>query len=152
MSKAPAFDVNTSLCSDNCCPPLFFAVGGKSKEAPAHEDCLAFVLGLPGVNVNLQNRHGITALRFAVHCGEVACVKLLLCAPSIDVNKLTIKDQVALHTAVDQCHLECIELLLQASGIKINMAEQGTLLCDVCACVPHPSTHLLRVPLHRRFA
>ena len=67
MAKQTAFDVNTSRCSDGF-PPIFFAVGASSWEAPAHEDCLVLVLGLPDVDVNLQDeQHGQTALFFAAY-------------------------------------------------------------------------------------
>jgi hypothetical protein len=64
MSKEPDFDVNASLCSDGFNPPIFMAIGASSAGASGHEDCLAFVLGLPGVDVNLMHQDG-TALVFA---------------------------------------------------------------------------------------
>jgi hypothetical protein len=45
MVAEPAFDVNTSRCSDGEAP-ILFAVGAP-RDAPAHEDCLVLVLGLP---------------------------------------------------------------------------------------------------------
>ena len=85
MAAEPAFDVNTSRCSDGRVP-IFFAVGARSLNAPAHEDCLALVIGLPGVDVNLQDERGQTALHFAAFKGAWRCVKVLLAAPQIDVN------------------------------------------------------------------
>jgi hypothetical protein len=64
MVAEPAFDVNTSRCSDGE-QPILFAVWASSLEAPAAEDCLVLVLGLPGVDVNLQDEDGDTALRYA---------------------------------------------------------------------------------------
>jgi hypothetical protein len=87
MATEPTFDVNTTRCSDGN-QPILFAVGASSWEAPAHEDCLVLVLGLPGVDVNLQDeQHGNTALRYASNKGAWRCVKVLLADHRrIDVN------------------------------------------------------------------
>ena len=119
MAEQAAFDVNTSRCSDGN-PPIFFAVRALSREAPAHEDCLVLVLGLKGVDVNLQDKHGATALRTAAFKGAWRCVKVLLADHRIDVNLPDNEGRTPLHTAVDQGRIKCVKLLLQAPGIKIN--------------------------------
>jgi hypothetical protein len=109
MTTEPAFDVNTSRCSDGRVP-ILFAVGASSLEAPAHEDCLVLVLGLPGVDVNLQDEHyGCTALRIAVWKGAWRCVKVLLAAPRIYVNLTdNNKGGKPLHGAVANSNPKCV--------------------------------------------
>ena len=132
----PRFDVNTTRCSDGS-PPIIFAVGARRSQlyGPANEEgCLAFVLGLPGVDVNLQEvQTGQTALCFAASRGAWRRVKILLAARSIDVNLADNAGRTPLWAAVnqeertageDQGHLKCVELLLQAPGIQINKADQ----------------------------
>jgi hypothetical protein len=99
-------------------------VGASRKEAPAHEDCLVLVLGLPGVDVNLQDGLGQTALRIAAWKGAWRCVKVLLADHRIDVNLPNNEGSTPLHGAVGQGHPKCVELLLQASGIKINKVDK----------------------------
>jgi ankyrin repeat protein len=101
-------------------------VGASREEAPAHEDCLVLVLGLPGVDVNLQDTNGDTALQFAAFKGAWRCIKVLLAAPPrIDVNMPSNKGQTPLHGAVACGHPKCVELLLQAPGIKINNGQRS---------------------------
>ena len=60
--------------------------------APAHDflaDCLADYadyVGLPGVDVNLQDEDGDTALRHTAFKGAWRCVKVLLADHRVDVN------------------------------------------------------------------
>ena len=101
--------------------PIWVAVGASSKYAPAHEDCLSRALALPGVDVNLQDEHGQTALFHAAFKGAWRCVKVLLADHRIDVNlSCSRRGLTPLHAAG---HPKCIELLLQAPGIKINKAD-----------------------------
>ena len=86
MATEPAFDVNTSRCSDGD-PPILFAVGARNEEAPAHEDCLVLVLGLPGVDVNLQDKVGQTALIHVAVKGAWRCIKVA--RPSLQGTTLT---------------------------------------------------------------
>jgi len=54
---------------------------------PANEDCLVLVLGMPGVDPNVQHAEkGNTALRYAAFKDVHRAVELLLGAPGIDVN------------------------------------------------------------------
>jgi hypothetical protein len=124
MATEPAFDVNTSRCSDTVGnPPIFFAVGASSDEDTAHEDCLVFVLGLAGVDVNLQDEHGNTALFHSSFAGAWRCVKVLLADPRVDLNLPNKVGSTPLHGAVGFGHPKCVELLLQAPGIKINKVD-----------------------------
>ena len=138
MAEQAAFDVNTSRCSDGINPPIFFALGASNPEAPAHEDCLALVLEIPGVDVNLQDTYGHTALLRASFKGAWRCVKVLLAAPRIDVNLPSIMGRTPLHAAGGGGHTKCVELLLQAPGIKINKVDT-----DVHTTSPAPCTAVL---------
>ena len=129
MATEPALDVNTSRCSDGINPPILFAVGARSEEASAHEDCLVLVLGIPGVDMNLQNEHGYTALRYASLKGTWRCVKVLLADHRIiDVNLPNKDGTTLLHAAIGGGHPKCVELLLQAPGIKINKVDKDVRL------------------------
>ena len=125
MAKEPRFDVNTTRCSDSNLP-IFFAVGARAdKKVPPREDCLALVLSLPGVDVNLlagSGRHRQTALFYAAFFGAWRCVKLLINHQSIDVNWSRSIGQTSLYIAANQGHTKCVKLLLQVPGIKINKA------------------------------
>jgi tetratricopeptide (TPR) repeat protein len=79
--------------------------------------------GLAGVDVNLQDEHGNTALRLAARRGAWRRVKVLLAVPRIDVNLPSKDGCTPLHGAVAFGHPKCVELLLHATGIKINKVD-----------------------------
>jgi len=61
---------------------------------------VALLLKQPKVNVNLQNKQGLTPLMYAVACGCLYCVTALLAHPNLNLNLVNHKQQSALEMTV----------------------------------------------------
>ena len=71
-----------------------------------------YILSHPGINVNVGDKRGQTALHHAVICGDVAIVKLLLLYPKCQREKRDHLQQTPLDFAEKLGHSEIADLLL----------------------------------------
>jgi ankyrin repeat protein len=120
-----SFDVNKTFCQGLVAGtrvlPLFLAVGCWGE--PSNEDCLELLLRQDGVDVNVLNTRGESALLNAACQGKDRCVELLLAVKDIDVNVPEKEGCTALYMAAWQGKDRCVELLLG----------MGKDICDVNA-------------------
>ena len=73
-----------------------------------------------GIEVNLGNQAGATALICAACNGYVEVVKILLAVDGIEVNLKNQNDYTALIWAARYGHVEVVKLLLAKDGIEVN--------------------------------
>ena len=77
----------------------------------------------PGLNVNQQDKDGLTALHGASENGHVGVVKVLLAHPLIDVKEMSKDGFTALHIASQKGHVEVVKVLIPHPHIsKTKMA------------------------------
>ena len=74
-----------------------------------------------GVDVNMQNRYGYTALSTASDKGHRDIVQLLLGVEGIDVNMQNSSGDTALTLASAKGHRDIVQLLLGVEGIDVNV-------------------------------
>lgn len=83
------------------------------------------LLQVPGIDVNLANKGGKTALFVAADHGRQGVVKLLLSAPGIDVNAATNSGSTPLHIAVANGWVGVVRDLVTAPGINLSPECEG---------------------------
>ena len=142
MSEMPDFRVNKTESSKGLLP-LFLAVGWDRWDlgSPSYEDALAFVLAFRGVDPNIQDKFGYTALFIVAYRGLSRFVKRLLATPGIDINLPNKTGVTPLGGAANQGHPECLKLLLKDTRIKVNKADEDActpLNHAICALSPGP--------------
>ncbi|TFK17780.1 ankyrin [Coprinopsis marcescibilis] len=91
------------------------------------EDVVAFLMGVEGVDVNLADRHGQTAMSAAVAHHRAGLVKAMLLRGGFDVNygaatELYGCDHTPLTLASMTGQRDVVQLLLEAEGIDVNGA------------------------------
>jgi ankyrin repeat protein len=82
--------------------------------------CAAYLLSIPGTNVNLRAAFGDTALLVACRKGDIETVKLLLAVSDIDVSIADDGGCTALHVACSLGHIDIVKLLLNVRDIDVN--------------------------------
>ena len=87
LLKSKLHYINQTIITGDTC--LHIAAGRNYKEL-----CLTLIEY--GIDINLQNMNGKTALMKAVKNGKTEIVKLLLCQQNIDVNKKDLIGNTAL--------------------------------------------------------
>ncbi|AXK61175.1 ankyrin repeat domain-containing protein [Candidatus Chromulinivorax destructor] len=97
-----------AFTTENCCTCPFF-IAAESENI----FFLRLFLEVPGINVNLVNEEGWTALYFAVQHNYVDHVKLLLTMPNIDVNIQNYQSRTPFQLAMQQGRSEIVDLLLE---------------------------------------
>ena len=93
----------------------------------AHSGVVEFLLGVPGIEVNLANAEGETPLILAAttpFSDNVEVVRALLKAPGIDVNAATSAGTTALQRASEAGRVEVVKALLKVPGIDVNRANE----------------------------
>jgi len=90
---------------------------------PLNEDELKRLLEIPGINVNLQDNDGQTALMYIASSTNLLAVQLLLAVPGIDVNLQNRFKKTALMKASEKGYIEIVKLLLTVPGITINLQD-----------------------------
>ncbi len=78
-----------------------------------------------GIDVNIQNNRGNTALMLAAHAGHVEIVRELLAAPGIEVNKQDNNGNTALMEAAYGGDAGIVQQLLKAPGIDVNKQDSN---------------------------
>ncbi|TFK20824.1 ankyrin, partial [Coprinopsis marcescibilis] len=91
------------------------------------EDVVGFLMGVEGVDVNLADRHGQTAMYAAVAHGRAGLVKAMLLRGGVDVNdRAAIELYGCDHTPLTLVSMtgqrDIVQLLLEAEGIDVNGA------------------------------
>jgi ankyrin repeat protein len=84
-------------------------------------EIVKLLLAVPGININLQNEDGNTALITACMKGNAEIVKLLLAVPGIDINLQNNNKNSALTAAFTKRHIDVVKLLLTVPGIDVNL-------------------------------
>ena len=79
-----------------------------------------------GIDINIQNRSGNTALMKAAGYGRTEIVRMLLEIPGIYVNIKNDRGFNALRQAADQGHAEIVQMLLAVPGIDVNLKSLGS--------------------------
>ncbi|KAH6902862.1 hypothetical protein BKA70DRAFT_1516948 [Coprinopsis sp. MPI-PUGE-AT-0042] len=112
-------------------------------------EMVELLLKLDGIDVNLQDEDGNTALMLAAGGGRVGTVKSLLFDPRVDTNKRNAKGRTALHCALnngaDSGHTEAALHLIATPGVDINAA-------DYCGWTPLMVAHNHPPRLHDHLA
>lgn len=90
-----------------------------------HAGCIAMLLGVRGIDVNLAGEDGCSALIRSSTGGHVECVKLLLAHPGINVNHLDSNGDSPLIWCSFAGHTECVRLLLAHPSINPNCVDRG---------------------------
>lgn len=88
---------------------------------PLNEDELKQLLEIPGINVNLQDNTGQTALMYVSSSTNLLAVQLLLAVPGIDVNFKNNNGDTAIMLASAKGLRENVERLLKVPGINVNL-------------------------------
>jgi ankyrin repeat protein len=79
------------------------------------------------LNINVQNKYGVSALHLAVHDNNIELLELLLKNKNININIQDKSGVSALHFAVLYNNIELLELLLQNKNIKVDIQDiRGT--------------------------
>jgi len=88
-----------------------------------HNSVVALLLNTPNIDVNIVDRHGESALHWAVNeYNEYnETLKLLLNVPNLDVNIVNNSGESALHEAVHRHRNEALKLLLDVPTIDVNL-------------------------------
>lgn len=108
-------DINLNIPQTKGLTPLYRAVYF------GHKDLVAFLLTLPGIDVNKADATGETPLYWAAYQGYSDIVSLLLKAPGIDVNKAEQQyGWTPLLRAASDGLTEIVNLLIQAPDINVN--------------------------------
>jgi len=74
-----------------------------------------------GVNINIQNNHGWTALHLASRFGKKEIVELLIKVAGVNVNIQDNDGKTALHEASRYGYKDCVELLIKVGGVNVNI-------------------------------
>ena len=82
-------------------------------------EALKLLLNAPGINVNIVDNEGQSALHRAVSENNIEGLKLLLEVPSIDVNIVDNRGRNAVHQAVTDDNIWALKLLLNHPGTTI---------------------------------
>lgn len=85
-------------------------------------DVISYFLDI-GINVNLSDNKGNTALISAIYYGHEDIVKMFLNAPSIDINLSDKRGNTALIWAIHLYHQYIVEMLLRSKDIDINLPD-----------------------------
>ena len=116
------FDVNISSVGPNGWCALDFALGAEGE--PHDEMAVKMVLAMIGVDVNMMQWHGPTALFNICMSGRSRSVKLLLADSRLDPNIAdTSSGSTPLHAAAGNGHACCLELLLADPRVGVNQAD-----------------------------
>lgn len=78
-----------------------------------------------GVDVNVADKDGWTALHYATYYGRTECVELLLEVPDIDVNKADKHGSTSLHEVAYLGNTNCLTLLLESTDINVNTTDKN---------------------------
>jgi ankyrin repeat protein len=78
---------------------------------------------VPNLDVNVQNKSGITALIMASESDKVDCLELLLKSPQLNCNIQAANGSTALSRACSKSKKACVNLLLQRDDIDINIKD-----------------------------
>jgi len=95
------------------------------KDDITDKDEVKRLLAIPGINVNLQNKHGDTALMWASFYGHKDIVKMLLAIPGINVNLQDKYGDTALSMASSRGHKDIVKMLLAIPGINVNLQNKN---------------------------
>ncbi len=83
-------------------------------------DSMEKLLKLPGLDINVKDNVGDTALLLAAKSGHKKVIELLLKYPGIDVNAKNTSGETALISAVRSGSKEIVEFLLKQPGVDVN--------------------------------
>jgi len=86
-----------------------------------YKDIVNLLLKQPGININIKDSQGFTALMCAAEQGHNKVIELLLEHPNINVNIQNNKGATALMLAIFNKHKEVVIQLLNHSTIDINI-------------------------------
>lgn len=104
--------------------PLHLAAQARNTAA------LKAFLAQPGVNINMRDAHGDTALHLAA---DIDVAGMLL-NRGIDANIKNVDGNTALHSALEECKTELVDLLLQHTKLDEDMPnEKGELFMHQAA-------------------
>lgn len=94
--------------------------------ATAHPACLKRLLQTAEIDINTQDKSGLTPLNYAICSNEcnIKSVQLLLDAPGIDVNLPDDNKYSPLSNAIVFKKKECAELLLNSPALVIDAADK----------------------------
>ncbi|OBT71816.1 hypothetical protein VF21_09384 [Pseudogymnoascus sp. 05NY08] len=82
------------------------------------------LLQTSGINVNICNRDGVTALHLAASCRKFGAMRILLYHQGIRPNACDKRGKTALHLAVSAGYLAGIKQLRRQPGIDINIQDE----------------------------
>ena len=82
------------------------------------------MLETPGVDVNIAQKNGVTALLSAARGGHTDVVRALLGVDGIDLNTANMAGYTPLISASKMGHLEVVKLLLGAPGVDVKLAKK----------------------------
>ena len=87
-----------------------------------HLEVVQLLLQEDGIDINIANKKGRTALYLASKAGHHEVVQLILEENGIGINKVNTKGESALYWASRMGHNEVVKLLLEENGVDINKA------------------------------
>ena len=91
-----------------------------------------FLLSLPNVDVNAEDKDGCTPLYLAARKGFIDIVKHLVSLPSIDVNATSsdFLERSPLHMAAEEGHLDIVKCLVAVPSIDLGMRSRDNIYHD----------------------
>ncbi|KAK0707182.1 ankyrin repeat-containing domain protein [Apiosordaria backusii] len=110
----PSFHVNN--CHSERGPPLVFLA-----DKPGFESLFAILLACPDVNVNIEDRHGDTALNITAASGNLAMTRLLLHCRQANVNHKGRLGRTPLVSALQNGHYAVADTLLARRDTNVNI-------------------------------
>ena len=87
-------------------------------------DTVRLLCTVEGVDVNLQNKNGWTALHWAANRGNTDTVRLLCTVEGVDVNKQNKEGWTALHHAANSGHTDTVRLLCTVGGVNVTLQDK----------------------------
>jgi ankyrin repeat protein len=95
------------------------------------EQFILDVLGLPGINLSIENRNGSTLLYSAIRSRNIKVAKFLI-ENGVDINKAECSHHTPLSLAIDLCDRDFIDYLIDHGAIVtpmdlINVIDNGQL-------------------------
>jgi len=84
-------------------------------------DCLAELLRIPGVNINLKSNAGCAAIHWAVMCNSLECLKILLQTDTVDVNMKNSAGNTAAMLCLIENKKDMFKVMMESAKVDLSI-------------------------------